>query len=151
MAEMSADSSSTPGPILRPLARPIHLGLLVNARLLRLLIGFGLVAVAGWYIYLYAFNRVSVAAVVNAPLVTIVSQIDGYVAADSVGRETDLVAGQALVTVVDDRVDTRTEAELAGSREAARQRLTALQASIAELTTIKEDLARRSRNHLAAW
>lgn len=152
MAEMSAASSSTPRAILKPPApAPIHLGLFVNARLFRLLIGFGLVAVAAWYIYLYAFNKVSVAAVVNAPLVTIVSQIDGYVAEDSVGQLTLLRAGQPLVTVVDDRVDNRTAAELAGSRKAAQERLLALRATIAELNAKKVDLERRTQNHLAAW
>src|SRR5713101_1270112 len=43
-----------------------------NARVFRLLIGVGLIGVAGWYIYLYAFNKVSIAGVVNAPLVAVV-------------------------------------------------------------------------------
>jgi multidrug resistance efflux pump len=149
---MSADAGVTARIIARPTTRqPTRLGILVNARMFRLLIGVGLVWVAGYYSFLYAFNKVSIAGVVNAPLVTIVSQLDGYVAEDEVGQRTALKAGQAVVTVVADRVDNRTATELAGSREAARERLVALRASIAELTGLKTDLERRSREHLAAW
>jgi multidrug resistance efflux pump len=152
MAELSVEAGLTRGIILpSPARRRIHLGLVANARLFRLLIGIGLIASAVWYVYLYAFNKVSVAGVVNAPLITIVSQINGYVAEDGVGPRTVLKAGQALVTVVDDRVDNRTAAEIAGSREAAASRLVALRASIAELVLIKADLERRSADHMAAW
>jgi multidrug resistance efflux pump len=151
MAQLSADGGWTPRIALPARHPAIRLGVLVNARLLRLLIGVGLVCTAAWYIYLYAFNKVSVAGVVNAPLVTIVSQLDGYVAEDRVGRTTVVNAGQSVVTVVNDRVDDRTAMELAGSREAARERLAALRASIAELTGLKAALEQRSREHLAAW
>jgi multidrug resistance efflux pump len=152
MAQLSGDAGSPPRIILQPPTRqPVRLGLFVNARLLRLLIGVGLVGSAAWYIYLYAFNKVSIAGVVNAPLVTIVSQLNGYIAEDSVGPRTVLKAGQALITVADDRVDNRTAMELAGSLDAARERLVAMRATIAELTAIRSDLARRSREHLAAW
>ncbi len=151
MAELSANAGTTSRVPPPPARQPIRLGIFVNARLFRLLIGIGLVCTAAWYIYLYAFNKVSIAGVVNAPLVTIVSQLNGYVAEDSVGPRTVLKAGQALVTVVDDRVDNRTVTELGGSREAARERLVALRASIAELNAMKADLERRSRDHMAAW
>ena len=126
MVQFSADVGSPPRIVLPAPRREIRLGVLVNARLLRLLIGVGLVCTAAWYIYLYAFNKVSVAGVVNAPLVTIVSQLDGSVAEDWVGRTTVLHAGQPVVTVVNDRVDNRTAMELAGSREAAHARLSTL-------------------------
>jgi multidrug resistance efflux pump len=151
MAQLSTDVGSTPRVVLPAPRRAIRLGVLVNARLLRLLIGVGLVCTAAWYIYLYAFNKVSVAGVVNAPLVTIVSQLDGYVAEDRVGRTTVVNAGQPVVTVVNDRVDNRAALELAGSREAARERLVALRGSIAELTGIKTGLEQRNRDHMAAW
>jgi multidrug resistance efflux pump len=152
MVQLSADAGSTPRMVLPARTRPaIRLGVLVNARLLRLLIGVGLVCTAAWYIYLYAFNKVSIAGVVNAPLVTIVSQLDGHVAGDWVGRTTVLSAGQPVVAIVNNRVDNRTEMELAGSREAARERLAALRASIAELTGLKAALEQRSLDHLAAW
>ena len=138
--------------VLQPPARSwLRPSILINARLLRLLIGVGLLASAAWYIYLYAFNKVSIAGVVNAPLITVVSQIDGYIAEDSVGQQTLLKAGQALFTVVDDRVDNRTAVELSGSRKAARGRLAALRATIGKLTAIKANLAQRSRNNMAAW
>jgi multidrug resistance efflux pump len=151
VAELSA-AAGTSGRVASPPAhRPIRLGIFVNARLFRLLVGVGLLATAAWYIYLYAFNKVSIAGVVNAPLVTIVSQIDGYVAQDRVGQKSLLDAGQAVVTVVNHRVDNRTVTDLAGSRDAARERLVALRATIAEVTAIKADLERRSRAHMAAW
>ena len=99
MVQFSPDTGLTPRIALPARHPAIRLGVLVNARLLRLLIGVGLVCTAAWYIYLYAFNKVSVAGVVNAPLVTIVSQLDGYVAKDRVGRTTVLNAGQPVVTV----------------------------------------------------
>jgi multidrug resistance efflux pump len=152
MVQLSADAGATRRVVLQPPVRQrLRPSIFVNARLIRLLIGVGLVASAAWYIYLYAFNKVSIAGVVNAPLVTVVSQINGYVAEDSIGRQTVLTAGQALLTVADDRVDNRTAMELAGSREGARERLAALRATIAELTAIKADLVQRSRDHLAAW
>jgi len=151
MAQLSVDTGLTPRIALPARHPAIRLGVLVNARLLRLLIGVGLVCTAAWYIYLYAFNKVSVAGVVNAPLVTIVSQLDGYVAKDWAGRTTVLSAGQAVVTVVNGRVDNRAALELAGSRAAARERLVALRGSIAELTGIKTSLEQRNRDHMAAW
>jgi multidrug resistance efflux pump len=150
MSEVSVDAArATVSPIRA--RRRLRLDFFVNARLFRLLIGIGLVCAAAWYIYLYAFNKVSIAGVVNAPLLTIVSQLDGYVAEDRVGRTTVLGAGQSVVTVVNDRVDNRTAMELAGSREAARERLSTLRASIAELNGLKTALQRRSQDHLAAW
>src|SRR5579862_5887862 len=86
MAELSVEAGLTPRITApSPARRRIRLGLVANARLFRLLIGVGLIASAVWYVYLYAFNKVSVAGVVNAPLITIVSQLNGYVAEDSVG------------------------------------------------------------------
>lgn len=151
MAELSTDMAAPRRVLPAPARQRMQLGIFVNARLLRLLIGLGLVCAAAWYIYLYAFNKVSIAGVVNAPLITIVSQLDGYIAEDSVGPRTVLKVGQPLVTVADDRVDNRTLAELAGSREAAQERLKALRASIAKLTAIRADLAQRSQDHLTAW
>jgi multidrug resistance efflux pump len=94
MAEITADAGSTPRITARPPAgQPIRLGILVNARLLRLLIGVGLVASAAWYIYLYAFNKVSIAGVVNAPLLTVVSQIDGRINHDVAAQGQAVNAG----------------------------------------------------------
>ncbi len=151
MAQLSADAGLTPGIIARsPAHQPIRLGIFVNARLFRLLIGVGLVAAAAWYIYLYAFNKVSIAGVVNAPLLTVVSQIDGRVNQDVAAQGEAVNAGQTLALVINDRVDDRTVVDLGRSLNAAREKLTALRASIDDLTGLGAALARRGREFQAA-
>jgi multidrug resistance efflux pump len=116
MAQMSADAGSTSRIITQPSARErMRPGIFVNARLLRLLIGIGLVCSAAWYIYLYAFNKVSIAGVVNAPLLTIVSQIDGRINQGAAAQGEAVNAGQALALVINDRVDDRTVVDLGRS------------------------------------
>src|SRR5712691_8703252 len=152
MAELSVDAGTTPRIIGRPQsARPrIRPGIFVNARLSRLLIGVGLVCSAAWYIYLYAFNKVSIAGVVNAPLLTVVSQIDGRINQDAVARGEAVNAGQALAVVVNDRVDDRTVVELGRSLDAARDKLKGLRASIDDLASLGATLARRGREYQTA-
>lgn len=155
MSAIGPDLVSAPRVIVSPgrafKGRRPSLGVLVNARLLRLLIGLGLVSAAAWYMYLYAFNKVSIAGVVNAPLVTIVSQLDGRVIDSTVGRSTMLKLGQAIATVVNDRVDDRTVTDLAASLRGARERLTAQRVGIAELTALRAELERRGQEHSRAW
>src|SRR5713101_7833514 len=143
MAELSVDAGTTPRIIGRPQsARPrIRPGIFVNARLFRLLIGVGLVCSAAWYIYLYAFNKVSIAGVVNAPLLTIVSQIDGRIHQGAAAQGEAVNAGQALAVVVNDRVDDRTVVDLGRSLDAAREKVTALRTSIDDLSGIGGTLA----------
>jgi len=151
MVQLSPDADTTPPKLARPVGgRHFRPGLFVNARLFRLLLGLGLVAVAAWYGYLYLFNKVSIAGVVDAPLITLVSQIDGQVAGDMVGQGAAVKAGQPVATIVDDRVDNRTLMSLGRSLDAARSRLPALSENIAKLTAMKADLERRSREYQAA-
>lgn len=148
---MTDMSSTLRRPANQPLApapqngqfRP---GVFVNARLFRLIIGLVLVAVAGWYIYLYLFNKVSLAGVVNAPVVTIVSQIDGRIAALPPAQGAPAALGESLTAVVNERVDTRTASELARALDSARTRVIALRASIDELTALRTDLQTRAAN-----
>ncbi len=152
MAELSVDAGTTPRIIGRPQsARPrIRPGIFVNARLFRLLIGVGLVCSAAWYIYLYAFNKVSIAGVVNAPLLTIVSQIDGRINQGAAVQGEAVTAGQALALVINDRVDDRTVVDLGRSLDGAREKLTGLRASIDDLSGIGGTLARRGREYQTA-
>src|SRR5216684_3252597 len=151
MVQFSPDAGSTPRIVLPAPAHPaIRLGVLVNARLLRLLIGVGLVCTAAWYIYLYAFNKVSIAGVVNAPLLTIVSQIDGRINQGAAAQGEAVNAGQALAVVVNDRVDDRTVVDLGRSLDAAREKLTGLRASIDDLAGLGAALARRAREYQTA-
>src|SRR5260370_26988511 len=114
MVQLSADAGTTPRIIREPpSARPrIRPGIFVNARFFRLLIGVGLVCSAAWYIYLYAFNKVSIAGVVNAPLLTIVSQIDGRIHQGAAVQGEAVNAGQAMALVVNDRDDEHTDCDL---------------------------------------
>src|SRR5712691_5937901 len=146
MLHLTADAGST----ARLIARPARLGIFVNARLFRLLIGVGLVAAAAWYIYLYAFNKVSIAGVVDAPLLTVVSQIDGRVNQDVVEQGEAVNVGQALALVINDRVDDRTVVDLGRSLDAAREKLTGLRASIDDLAGLGAALARRGREYQSA-
>src|SRR5712692_7970437 len=152
MAQLSADAGLTPRIIGQPRSarQRIRSGIFVNARLLRLLIGVGLVCAAAWYIYLYAFNKVSIAGVVNAPLLTIVSQIDGSINQGAAVQGEAVNVGQALALVINDRVDDRTVVDLGRSLDAAREKLTALRASIDDLTGLGAGLARRGREYQAA-
>src|SRR5216684_6079230 len=152
MAQLSADAGSTPHIIGQPRSTRERMrpGIFVNARLLRLLIGVGLVCSAAWYIYLYAFNKVSIAGVVNAPLLTIVSQIDGRIHQGAAAQGEAGNAGQALAVVVNDRVDDRTVVDLGRSLDAAREKLTALRASIDDLTGLGAALARRGQEYQTA-
>lgn len=129
-----------------PQNRQFRPGVFVNARLLRLIIGVVMVAVAGWYIYLYLFNKVSLAGVVNAPVITIVSQIDGRIAALPPAQGAQAGAGETLTSVVNERIDTRTASELARALETARTRVIALRAGIDELSALRADLATRASN-----
>lgn len=142
----SADGRGVTAPSARRPAKPFRPGMLVNARLLRLLIGLGFVIAAAWYIYLYAFNKVSIAGVVNAPLVTVVSQIDGRIGAVALAQGASVGAGSALATVTNERVDNRTAVDLARSLEADRERLAALRRDAEELTALRADLDRRARD-----
>src|SRR5260370_283963 len=128
MVPLSADVGTKPRIIRDPQSsrQRIRPGILVNARFFRLLIGVGLVCSAAWYIYLYAFNKVSIAGVVNAPLLTIVSQIDGRIHQGATVQGEAVNAGQALAVVVNDRVDDRTVVDLGRSLAAAREKLAAL-------------------------
>ncbi len=152
MVQLSADAGTTPRIIGQPLSarQRIRPGIFVNARFFRLLIGVGLVCSAAWYIYLYAFNKVSIAGVVNAPLLTIVSQIDGRIHQGAAVQGEAVNAGQALAVVVNDRVDDRTVVDLGRSLDAAREKLTALRASIDDLTGLGAALARRGREYQTA-
>jgi len=150
MTEMSADAGSTPGIIARPARQRMRPGIFVNARVFRLLIGIGLVCSAAWYIYLYAFNKVSIAGVVNAPLLTIVSQIDGRINQDAVVQGEPVKAGQTLALVTNDRVDDRTVVDLGRSLDAAREKLAGLRASIDDLAGLGAALARRGHEYQAA-
>src|SRR5712691_13496283 len=107
MAQLTVDAVSTPRITGHPPSarRRIRPGIFVNARLFRLLIGVGLVCAAAWYIYLYAFNKVSIAGVVNAPLLTIVSQIDGRINQGAAVQGDAVIAGQALALFINERVD----------------------------------------------
>jgi len=144
MAQLTADAVSMPRITGHPPSarRRIRPGIFVNARLFRLLIGVGLVCAAAWYIYLYAFNKVSIAGVVNAPLLTIVSQIDGRIHQVAAVQGEAVNTGQALAVVVNDRVDDRTVVDLGRSLDAAREKLTALHASIDDLAGLGAALAR---------
>ncbi len=152
MVQLSADVGTTPRIIRDPQSsrQRIRPGIFVNARFFRLLIGVGLVCSAAWYIYLYAFNKVSIAGVVNAPLLTIVSQIDGRIHQGATVQGEAVNAGQALAMVVNDRVDDRTVVDLGRSLDAAREKLTALRASIDDLTGLGAALARRGREYQTA-
>src|SRR5260370_7497899 len=152
MVQLSADAGTTPRIIREPLStRPrIWAGIFVNGRLFRLVVGVGLVCSAAWYIYLYAFNKVSIAGVVNAPLLTIVSQIDGRIHQGAAVQGEAVNAGQALAVVVNDRVDDRTVVDLGRSLDAAREKLTGLRASIHDLTGLGAALARRGREYQSA-
>jgi multidrug resistance efflux pump len=148
---MSADAGVTARITVQPPTRARgRLGIFVNARLLRLLIGVGLVASAAWYIYLYAFNKVSIAGVVNAPLLTVVSQIDGRINHDVAAQGQAVNAGGVLALVTNDRVDDRTVVELGRSLDAAREKLSALRTSIDDLDRLGAALARRGRDYQAA-
>src|SRR6266700_7476001 len=152
MVQLSADAGTASRIIGQPQSarQRIRPGIFANARLFRLLIGVGLVCSAAWYIYLYAFNKVSIAGVVNAPLLTIVSQIDGRINQGAAAQGEAVNVGQALATVVNDRVDDRTVVDLGRSLDAAREKLTALRASIDDLTGLGAGLARRGREYQAA-
>src|SRR5260370_25559014 len=152
MAQLSADAGSTPHIIGQPRSTRERMrpGIFVNARLLRLLIGVVLVCSAAWYIYLYAFNKVSIAGVVNAPLLTIVSQIDGRINQGAAAQGEAVIAGQALALVINDRVDDRTVVDLGRSLDGAREKLTGLRASIDDLSGIGGTLARRGREYQTA-
>ncbi len=151
MAQLSADAGSAPRiNTWLPARQRIRPGIFVNARLFRLLIGVGLVCSAAWYIYLYAFNKVSIAGVVNAPLLTIVSQIDGRINQGAAAQGEAVIAGQALALVINDRVDDRTVVDLGRSLDAAREKLTGLRASIDDLAVLGAALARRGREYQTA-
>jgi multidrug resistance efflux pump len=126
-------------------------GLFVNARLFRLIIGLALIGSAAWYGYLYTFNKVSIAGVVNAPLITVVSQLDGHVAGDVMQRGAALRAGETIATVVNQHADNRTAMDLKGALNEAHQQLAALRANIDDLNRLKADLEKRSQNYRAAW
>src|SRR5438132_2201107 len=151
MAQLSADAGSAPRiNTWLPARQRIRPGIFVNARLFRLLIGAGLVCSAAWYIYLYAFNKVSIAGVVNAPLLTVVSQIDGRINQGAAAQGEAVTAGQALALVINDRVDDRTVVDLGRSLDAAREKLTGLRASIDDLSGLGGALARRGREYQSA-
>jgi hypothetical protein len=117
----------------------IKTGILVNGRVLRLIVGVVLLAVAARYGYLYLFNRMSIAGVVNAPLLTVISQLDGRANGVSASQGMSVTANAVLATVTNDRVDDRFLVEIARSLDTARATLLAKQQSLADLAAVRAD------------
>jgi multidrug resistance efflux pump len=88
--------------------------------------------------------------VVNAPLLTIVSQIDGRINQGAAVQGEAVTAGQALAMVINDRVDDRSVVDLGRSLDGAREKLAGLRAGIDDLAGLGAALARRGREYQTA-
>jgi multidrug resistance efflux pump len=123
--------TSEPGPARGLARRAVRIGLLVAFLLTGML-----------FLYLKAFRNASLDGVVNAPKYVVRAPIEGTFQVVGLGTGSSIVAGEAVATITNDRLDDRLEAEL--STKASR-----LTREIAAQETVRSEIA-AVRNRLGA-
>lgn len=123
-------------------------------RILRLSAAAVLCATVIWAMLPHAISYVSTSAVVNAPLITIRSPIDGQIAVASPGLAEAVPIGARMAEVTTHLPDRRLLAELTARAREIDALLTAVDAKVARLTAVRSDLQARDgqlRAQMSAW
>lgn len=115
----------------------------VKMRNLRIVAAVGLGGAVIWATAPFATNYVSSEAVVNAPLNTVRSPINGRIVQASPDVGTTVEPGQRLVSVVAEVHDRRNFEELLAQRMVTEARIAAIDAELTDLATFKTTAQRR--------
>ncbi len=115
----------------------------ITAQQFRLFLAFALAAAVLWTVVPNAANYVSSQAVVNAPLNTVLSPLQGYITRRSPPPGTGITAGQALVTVEIEERDRRYLEQLRARLALVEESLNSIDAETAELGALEQVMSDR--------
>lgn len=121
--------------------------MLFSVRNMRIIAAVALSAAVIWATAPYATSYVSSQAVVNAPLNTVLSPMQGHISQRSPSVGTGIVSGTPLVTVEIDERNRRYLAELGARRALLDESLASIDSEIAKLTSLAEVMTTRIRNY----
>ncbi len=123
-------------------------------RFLRLTAAALLMLAVCWTLFPHATNYISTSAVVNAPLLSIKSPIDGRIEAASSGLAEAVATGQRMVLVQSGRKDRELLQELLARDHLLAAETEAKARQARELSALRAEMARREelyRSELAGW
>ncbi|CAA7621921.1 HlyD family secretion protein [Magnetospirillum sp. SS-4] len=113
-------------------------------RMARGLAGGGMLSLGAWLVVPPLLNTISIDAVVNARIVVLRSPIEGKVEQGVAPVGAEVMAGQKMVTILNDRQDASFSGELKTERESLTRRISALDEQSAALNAMLADLDARA-------
>jgi multidrug resistance efflux pump len=119
----------------------------ISVRNMRVIAALALGAAVIWATAPYATSYVSSQAVVNAPLNTVLSPMQGHITQRSPSVGTGVAAGTPLVMVEIEERNRRYLAELGARRALQDESLASIDSEIAKLTSLSEVMTARIRNY----
>lgn len=127
---------------------------MISHRVLRLAAAGLLIGAVAWTLAPQATSYVSTSAVVNAPLISIKSPIDGRIGLASAGVAHPVASGETLLRVEADAADRSRVEELRADAQSRAAELDAKDRQYRELSALRDGFAARERAYhaaLAGW